>query len=94
MRSAPYAYHLGMIERASQRYAPARRHLREALQINPYFSPSGVRAAREALAALGDVPDEGLPEEGGADEGGTAADGAAADGAAADAKAVTPRPYR
>ncbi|MFE3030112.1 tetratricopeptide repeat protein [Streptomyces canus] len=90
VRSAPYAYHLGMIEQASQQYAPARRHLREALQINPYFSPSGVRATREALAALGDVPDEGLPEEDG--EGGK--DGADEGGTAADAKAVTPRPYR
>jgi hypothetical protein len=78
-----------MIEQASQQDAPARRHLREALQINPYFSPSGVRAAREALAALGDVPEEGLPEEDAADEG-----GADEGGTATDAKAVTPRPYR
>ncbi|MDH6434724.1 tetratricopeptide (TPR) repeat protein [Streptomyces sp. SAI-144] len=61
MRSALYAYHLGMIERGLEQHAPARRHLQEALRINPYFSPSRVRAAREALAALGDVPDQGLP---------------------------------
>ncbi|MCX5261520.1 tetratricopeptide repeat protein [Streptomyces canus] len=61
VRSALYAYHLGMIERGLEQHAPARRHLEEALRINPYFSPSRVRAAREALAALGDVPDQGLP---------------------------------
>jgi tetratricopeptide (TPR) repeat protein len=61
VRSALYAYHLGMIERELEQHAPARRHLQEALRINPYFSPSRVRAAREALAALGDVPDQGLP---------------------------------
>ncbi|MEU1475975.1 tetratricopeptide repeat protein [Streptomyces sp. NPDC005760] len=58
VRSALYMYHLGMIERESERYAPARRHLQEALRINPCFSLSRVREAREALAALGDVPDE------------------------------------
>ncbi|MFL5996349.1 MAG: tetratricopeptide repeat protein [Streptomyces sp.] len=61
VRSALYAYHLGMIERALEQPASARRHLQEALQINPYFSPSRVRAARQALAALGDVPDQDLP---------------------------------
>ncbi|WP_406216590.1 tetratricopeptide repeat protein [Streptomyces canus] len=61
VRSALYAYHLGMIERELEQHAPARRHLEEALRINPYFSPSRVRAAREALAALGDVPDQDLP---------------------------------
>ncbi|MET8075871.1 tetratricopeptide repeat protein [Streptomyces sp. NPDC005303] len=58
VRSALYAFHLGMTERELKQYAPARRHLQEALRINPYFSPVRVRAAREALAALGDVPDE------------------------------------
>jgi hypothetical protein len=61
VRSALYAYHLGMIERELEQPAPARRHLQEALRINPYFSPSRVRVAREALAALGDVPDQDLP---------------------------------
>jgi tetratricopeptide (TPR) repeat protein len=79
VRSALYAYHLGMIEREVERYAPARRHLREALQINPWFSPARVRAAREALAALGEMPDEGVPDS---------------DVPAMDAKGVTPRPYR
>ncbi|WP_329228268.1 tetratricopeptide repeat protein [Streptomyces canus] len=61
VRNALYAYHLGMIERELEQPAPARRHLQEALRINPYFSSSRVRAAREALAALGDVPDQDLP---------------------------------
>ncbi|MFJ9146976.1 tetratricopeptide repeat protein [Streptomyces sp. NPDC102270] len=89
VRSALYAYHLGMIERETGQYAPARRHLREALQINPWFSPSRVRAAREALAALGEVPDEGVPD---ADV--RAVDAKGVDAKAVDAKAVTPRPYR
>ncbi|WP_037681921.1 tetratricopeptide repeat protein [Streptomyces cellulosae] len=54
VRSAPYAYHRGMIERGLQRYGPARRHLQEALRINPYFSPVHVRTARAALAELGE----------------------------------------
>ncbi|WLW54661.1 tetratricopeptide repeat protein [Streptomyces sp. YU58] len=61
VRSAPYAYHRGMIERELGRYGPARRHFQEALRINPYFSPVQVRAAREALTELGEpsleVPD-------------------------------------
>jgi tetratricopeptide (TPR) repeat protein len=61
VRSAPYAYHRGMIERELERYGPARRHLQEALRINPYFSPLHVRAARAALTALGEVPDEEVP---------------------------------
>ncbi|MFG2354135.1 tetratricopeptide repeat protein [Streptomyces sp. NPDC048521] len=63
VRSALYAYHRGMIEGELERYGPARRHLQEALRINPYFSPLGVPQARRALAALGDVPDEPLPAE-------------------------------
>ncbi|MGW0336172.1 tetratricopeptide repeat protein [Streptomyces sp. NPDC003011] len=54
VRSAPYAYHRGVIERALERYGPARRHLQEALRINPYFSPVHARAARAALAELGE----------------------------------------
>lgn len=61
VRSALYAYHLGMIERELEQDSPARRHLQEALRINPWFSPSRVREARQALAALGGVPDEGVP---------------------------------
>ncbi|PKW08112.1 Tfp pilus assembly protein PilF [Streptomyces sp. 1222.5] len=63
VRSAPYAFHLGMIEGELERYGPARRHLQEALRINPHFSPLGAPEARRALAALGDVPEEPLPAE-------------------------------
>ncbi|KOV59147.1 tetratricopeptide repeat protein [Streptomyces sp. MMG1121] len=54
--NALYAYHRGVIEQGRQLYAPARRHLQEALRTNPYFSPLGVPAAQAALRALGDVP--------------------------------------
>lgn len=54
VRSALYAYHRGVIERALERYGPARRHLAEALRINPYFSPLHVPSAKEALEALGE----------------------------------------
>ncbi|MFI6933428.1 tetratricopeptide repeat protein [Streptomyces sp. NPDC050287] len=54
VRSAPYAYHRGMIERGLGRYGPARRHLQEALRINPYFSPLDARTARAALSELGE----------------------------------------
>lgn len=62
VRSALYAYHRGMIERQLQQSGPARRHLQEALRINPYFSPLHVREARAALAELGEPADEGVPE--------------------------------
>jgi tetratricopeptide (TPR) repeat protein len=94
VRSALYAYHLGMIERGTGQYAPARRHLREALQINPWFSPSRVRAAREALAALGEVPDEGVPDADVPAMDAKGVDATGVDAEAMDAKAVTPRPYR
>ncbi|MFD3837061.1 tetratricopeptide repeat protein [Streptomyces sp. NPDC058642] len=61
VRSALYAYHRGMIERELEKDGPARRHLREALRINPYFSPLLVRTAREALTALGEPSVEELP---------------------------------
>ncbi|WP_405817141.1 tetratricopeptide repeat protein [Streptomyces sp. NBC_01390] len=54
VRSALYAYHRGMIERELGLTGPARRHLEEALRINPYFSPAGARAAKEALSELGE----------------------------------------
>ncbi|MFI0164075.1 tetratricopeptide repeat protein [Streptomyces sp. NPDC017095] len=63
VRSAAYAFHLGMIEAAVDRTGPARRHLEEALRINPYFSPLLAPAAREALRELGGVPDEPPPSE-------------------------------
>ncbi|NNN37720.1 tetratricopeptide repeat protein [Streptomyces sp. S3(2020)] len=61
VRSALYAYHRGMIERELEKYGPARRHLQEALVINPYFSPLRARTAREALTALGEPPAEDVP---------------------------------
>ncbi|NEY32831.1 tetratricopeptide repeat protein [Streptomyces sp. PRKS01-65] len=62
VRSAPYSYHRGMIERGLERYGSARRHLREALRINPYFSPLHAPEARRALRALGEPSEEGPPE--------------------------------
>ncbi|MEV7790954.1 tetratricopeptide repeat protein [Streptomyces sp. NPDC087512] len=61
VRSAPYAFHRGMIERALERYGPARRHLREALVIDPYFSPLRAPEARRALAELGEPSVEDPP---------------------------------
>lgn len=61
VRSALYVYHRGMIERELGLTGPARRHLEEALRINPYFSPVGVPAAKEALAALGEPEASGSP---------------------------------
>ncbi|MFG2496675.1 tetratricopeptide repeat protein [Streptomyces sp. NPDC048441] len=61
-RSAVFAYHRGEIERELGEYGAARRHIGEALRINPYFSPLGAPAARKALAALGEPP-EGGPEQ-------------------------------
>ncbi|MFE1341932.1 tetratricopeptide repeat protein [Streptomyces sp. NPDC058733] len=61
VRSAPYAYHRGMIEKALNKQGPARRRLQEALRINPYFSPLAVPEARAALAALGEPPEVALP---------------------------------
>ncbi|MFF5469718.1 tetratricopeptide repeat protein [Streptomyces achromogenes] len=63
VRSALYAYHLGVIEAELERTGPARRHLQEALRINPYFSPLRVPLVQEALRELGDVPDEPPPSE-------------------------------
>ncbi|WP_425246641.1 tetratricopeptide repeat protein [Streptomyces sp. NEAU-NA10] len=54
VRSAPYSYHLGMIEVGLKRYGPARRHLQEALRINPHFSPLHLPRARAALTQLGE----------------------------------------
>ncbi|HEY9370775.1 hypothetical protein, partial [Streptomyces sp.] len=61
-RSALFAYHRGAIERELGAYGPARRHIGEALRINPYFSPLLAPKAKEALAALGDPP-EGGPKD-------------------------------
>ncbi|MFJ7136036.1 tetratricopeptide repeat protein [Streptomyces fungicidicus] len=54
VRSALYVFHRGMIERSLERYGAARRHLEEALRINPYFSPVRVPQAKAALARLGE----------------------------------------
>ncbi|WP_435969838.1 tetratricopeptide repeat protein [Streptomyces sp. Qhu_M48] len=62
LRSALFAYHRGEIERALEQSGPARRHLAEALRINPEFSPLLAPKAVKALAAVGEPPDE-LPKE-------------------------------
>ena len=51
-RSAVYAYHLGMIELALGDRTGAVAGLRQALEINPWFSPTGAPEAHRALAAL------------------------------------------
>ncbi|MER7489768.1 tetratricopeptide repeat protein [Streptomyces sp. NPDC126497] len=54
VRSAPYVFHRGMIERSLGRHGAARRHLEEALRINPWFSPLWAPRAKAALARLGE----------------------------------------
>ncbi|MCL7368216.1 tetratricopeptide repeat protein [Streptomyces ardesiacus] len=61
VRSALHVFHRGVIERALERTGPARRHLREALTLNPYFSPLRVPEAKRLLAELGEPPVEGPP---------------------------------
>ncbi|MDL2079623.1 tetratricopeptide repeat protein [Streptomyces sp. GXMU-J15] len=62
VRNALYSYHRGMIERDLERSGPARRHLQEALRINPYFSPLHAPRAHRALKELGEPAAEPLPE--------------------------------
>ncbi|MFJ2934074.1 tetratricopeptide repeat protein [Streptomyces sp. NPDC087219] len=62
LRSALFSYHRGEIERALEEHGPARRHVAEALRINPHFSPLLAPRAAEAVAALGE-PSEELPKE-------------------------------
>ncbi|WP_395360836.1 tetratricopeptide repeat protein [Streptomyces sp. YH02] len=62
LRSALFSYHRGEIERAMEEHGPARRHLTEALRINPHFSPLLAPRATESLAALGE-PSADLPKE-------------------------------
>ncbi|QOV38037.1 tetratricopeptide repeat protein [Streptomyces ferrugineus] len=62
VRSALYSYHLGMIERGLEMPGAARRHLREALRINPRFSPTRVPLAEEALEELGEPSLEDVPD--------------------------------
>ncbi|MFI9149950.1 tetratricopeptide repeat protein [Streptomyces sp. NPDC053367] len=61
VRSALFMFHRGMIERDLERSGPARRHLQEALRINPWFSPLQAPVARRALDALGEPPRTPLP---------------------------------
>ncbi|MFK0117081.1 tetratricopeptide repeat protein [Streptomyces sp. NPDC090994] len=61
VRSAAYVYHRGMIEREVGRYGAARRHLQEALRINPWFSPLDAPRAREVSAELGEPSVESPP---------------------------------
>ncbi|MGW5636249.1 tetratricopeptide repeat protein [Streptomyces sp. NPDC003832] len=68
VRSALYTYHRGMIERDLGLSGPARRHLQEALRINPWFSALHVPRARQALVGLGEPADVPLPGEEGADD--------------------------
>lgn len=59
LRSADFAYHRAMIERALGDEAGARRHLQEALRTNPHFSPVRGPLAKEALASIGQPPPGG-----------------------------------
>ncbi|MFJ4715709.1 tetratricopeptide repeat protein [Streptomyces sp. NPDC088785] len=62
VRNARYSFHLGAVERESGLYGAARRHLGEALRINPGFSPLYGPEARAALTALGSPPEGGVPQ--------------------------------
>lgn len=62
VRSASYAYHLGVMEAAVGDTGAARRHLAEALRTDPAFSPLDAPAARAALEELGE-PAGGGPED-------------------------------
>ncbi|MDQ0991171.1 lipopolysaccharide assembly protein LapB [Streptomyces sp. V3I7] len=63
VRSALYSYHRGVIERELDDGPVARRFLQDALRVNPYFSPLRAPEARQALAELGDPPDEPVPDD-------------------------------
>ncbi|MGA5276775.1 tetratricopeptide repeat protein [Streptomyces cellulosae] len=62
VRSALFVYHRGMTEHSLERYGAARRHLTEALRINPWFSPLHAPRAKEALARLGEPSVQAGPE--------------------------------
>ncbi|MGW6733360.1 tetratricopeptide repeat protein [Streptomyces sp. NPDC055013] len=62
VRSALYVYHQGMIERELEMPGAARRHLQEALRINPHFSPTRVPPAEAALKELGEPSVEDVPD--------------------------------
>ncbi|MCP3822499.1 tetratricopeptide repeat protein [Streptomyces sp. A3M-1-3] len=59
LRSADFAYHRGLIERALGLHGAARRHLDEALRTNPRFSPLRAPLALEALDHVGEPPPGG-----------------------------------
>lgn len=59
LRSALSLYHQGEVERSLGQDGPARRHLREALRLNPYFSPLLVPRAKRAVSVLGNPPPGG-----------------------------------
>ncbi|MFI1212019.1 tetratricopeptide repeat protein [Streptomyces sp. NPDC020802] len=61
VRVALYAYHRGVIERELGRLGAARRHLGEALRVNPVFSPLFAPLASAALEELGEL---GEPPQG------------------------------
>jgi tetratricopeptide (TPR) repeat protein len=61
VRSALYVFHRGMVERNLGLYGSARRHLKETLQINPYFSPARVSETKAALQSLGEPPEGPAP---------------------------------
>ncbi|MEU6814794.1 tetratricopeptide repeat protein [Streptomyces sp. NPDC046860] len=63
VRSALHAFHRGMIEIEVERYGSARRHLQDALLVNPAFSPLWAPEARAALRDLGDAEDGSLPAD-------------------------------
>ncbi|MFJ8827239.1 tetratricopeptide repeat protein [Streptomyces sp. NPDC102467] len=62
LRSGLIMYHRGAVERELGLYGAARRHIGEALRINPTFSPLLAPRAQQDLAALGDPPTGG-PEQ-------------------------------
>ncbi|MFK4222990.1 hypothetical protein [Streptomyces sp. NPDC019890] len=72
LRSALFTYHRAEIERALKMTGPARRHLEEALRINPYFSPLLAPEARDALDVLGEPPPGGPKDVTGTDGDGDA----------------------
>ncbi|MFD7503285.1 tetratricopeptide repeat protein [Streptomyces sp. NPDC059850] len=52
-RNAAFLYHRGMIEKSLGDEQSARDHLSAALDLNPGFSPTGARDAKETLKQLG-----------------------------------------
>lgn len=55
-RDAAVLFHAGLIEKAVGNDEAARRHLREALRVNPFFHSTHAAAARAALSAAADNP--------------------------------------